>query len=96
MPSLQQIKKVLQAIKPELSAKYFVSAIGIFGSTARGDHHPDSDIDLLVEFNRPVGIEFIDLASYVEHHLQHKVDLVSKAGIKPKYLSQIEKEVVYV
>lgn len=96
MPSLQQIKKILQDIKPELSSKYFVSAIGIFGSTVRGDHHHDSDIDLLVAFDRPIGIAFIDLADYVEHRLQHKVDLVSKAGIKPKYLKQIEKEVVYV
>lgn len=53
-------------------------------------------MDILVEFNRPIGLEFIDLAEELEQILQIKVDLVSKKGIKKKYLKSIETELAYV
>jgi predicted nucleotidyltransferase len=54
------------------------------------------DIDILVEFRKPIGIEFIDLADELEEILKLKVDLVSKKGIKDKYLKSIETELEYV
>ncbi len=57
---------------------------------------PTSDIDIIVDFNQPVGIEFIDLAEYIELQLQKKVDLVSRKGVKDKYFKAIEQEIVYV
>lgn len=84
-------------IKPILIDKYHVSEIGLFGSIVRDDYSPiSSDIDILVDFNKPIGIEFIDLADFIETTLLKKVDLVSKKGIKNKYFLQIEREVVYV
>jgi predicted nucleotidyltransferase len=56
----------------------------------------NSDIDILVEFTKPVGIEFIDLADELEKMLKSKVDLVSKNGIKPKYYEAIKKDLIYV
>lgn len=53
-------------------------------------------MDILVEFNRPIGIEFIDLAEELEQILQIKGDLVSKKGIKIKYFKSIETELAYV
>ncbi len=96
MKNLASITKVLSAIKPELERRFHVSAIGVFGSYARGDQKPDSDIDIIVDFNRSVGVEFIDLADYIEGKLESPVDLVSRKGIKHGYLESIEKDVAYV
>ena len=96
MRQLAEIKEILKQLKPELAQRFHVQTIGLFGSIVRDDFSADSDIDIIVDFNRPVGIEFIDLADYVEQQLQNKVDLVSKKGIKDKYYKAIEREIVYV
>ena len=82
---------------PILVDKYHISSIGLFGSVVRDDFSPtQSDIDIIVDFSQPVGIEFIDVAELLEQTLKKKVDLVSKNGIKDKYYAQIEPEIVYV
>ena len=96
MEQLSEIKQVLQQLKPELSRRFHVQTLGLFGSVVRDDFSPSSDIDIIVDFNRPVGIEFIDLAQYIEQQLQKKVDLVSRKGVKDKYFKAIEQEIVYV
>ena len=96
MSSLIEIKQVIQALKPELLDRYKVSSIGLFGSVVRDDFSPSSDIDIIVDFTGPIGIEFIDLADYIERKLQKKVDLVSRKGIKDRYFKAIEREIVYV
>lgn len=96
MSDLESIKSTLLGLKPELSKRYSVSAIGLFGSVVRDDFNANSDIDILVDFDGPIGIGFIALADELEKELNHKVDLVSKAGIKDKYFKEIESEIVYV
>ncbi len=96
MNKLGEIKRTLEQLKPELAHKFHVQSIGLFGSVVRDDFSAHSDIDIIVDFNRPVGIEFIDLAEYMEQRLQRKVDLVSRKGIKDKYYKVIEQEIVYV
>jgi len=96
MEQLSEIKQVLQQLKPELSKRFHVQSLGLFGSVVRDDFSPSSDIDIIVDFNQPVGIEFIDLAEYIEQRLQKKVDLVSRRGVKDKYFKAIEREIVYV
>ncbi len=96
MEQFAEIERVLKQLKPELAQKYHVHTIGLFGSIVRNDFSASSDIDILVDFDRPIGIEFIDLANYIEATLHHKVDLVSRNGIKEKYYKAIEKEIVYV
>ena len=86
----------LQQIKPYLQQEYAVKRVGLFGSTARGAHTDSSDVDILVEFERPVGVEFIDLSYLLERELNRKVDVVSRKGIKDKYFKEIEKDIVYV
>ena len=76
--------------------RFHVSSIGFFGSVVRNDFTDKSDVDIVVDFNRPVGIEFIDLAEYLELKLNRKIDLVSRKGIKEKYFQVIEREIVYV
>ena len=96
MKNHTQIRKILVNHKPRLLKKYHLKAIGVFGSITRNQQTDQSDIDILVEFKKPVGVEFIDLAEELEKILEVKVDLVSKKGVKPGYLKSIEKELTYV
>ncbi len=96
MTALTSIKQILTQLKPELTQKFFVNSIGLFGSIVRDDFTDESDIYIIVDFSKPVGIEFIDLANYIETKLNKKVDLVSKNGVKPKYFNQIESDIVCV
>ncbi len=96
MTELDSIRQILTQLKPELTQRFFVDSIGLFGSIVRDDFSPTSDIDIIVDFSKPVGVEFIDLADYIEAKLKKKVDLVSKKGLKPKYLQQIQSEIIYV
>jgi hypothetical protein len=96
MRDLSCIKSTLAALKPELEKRFHVKSIGIFGSATRSDFTPESDVDIIVDFNQPIGIKFIDLAEFLENKLAVKVDLVTKNGIKPEYYTLIELEIVYV
>jgi uncharacterized protein len=53
-------------------------------------------LDIIVEFDGKIGIRFIDLAEELENLLKIKVDLVSKKGLKDKYLSSISSDLLYV
>jgi len=97
MSYLEEIRTNLKALKPELSNKFHVNTIGLFGSIVRDDFsNTTSDIDIIVDFSRPVGVEFIEMADYLENVFHRKVDLVSRKGIKPPYYAAIEKEIMYV
>ncbi|MEO7769180.1 MAG: nucleotidyltransferase domain-containing protein [Ferruginibacter sp.] len=96
MTDLTSIKNTLTLLKPELTKKFFVNSIGLFGSVVRDDFNESSDIDIIVDFSKPIGIEFIDLADFIESKLRKKVDLVSKNGVKTKYFQQIQSEIIYV
>lgn len=92
----QKIKELLFAIKPELFKRYPISRLAIFGSVARNETTPLSDVDILVEFNKPIGFQFFNLAKELENYLQMPVDLVSRNGIKPSYFAEIEPDLMYV
>lgn len=96
MQSLDELRRAIASCRGELFGRFPIKSLAVFGSFARGDQTPDSDIDLLVEFDQPVGIEFIDLADRLEALLNRRVDLVSRRGIKPKYLDRIKPELEYV
>jgi predicted nucleotidyltransferase len=93
---LAAVKNTLTRLKPELQKKYPIATLGLFGSIVRDDFTANSDIDMIVEFNGKIGIEFITLADELEGILNRKVDLVSRGGIKQKYLDVIELQIVYV
>ena len=69
MKELTHIKQILRKLKPELMGKFHVSSIGLFGSIVRNDFIASSDIDIIVDFSKPIGIEFIDLANLIEKNL---------------------------
>lgn len=96
MLAVKEILKTLSDLKPELTSRYGVRTLGLFGSIARGDFSALSDIDIIVDFHKPIGVEFIDLANLLEHTLRRKVDLVSRNGVRPAYFQAIEREILYV
>src|SRR5690349_13355035 len=97
MSPIESVQQILLQVKPELVRKYHVKSIGLFGSIVRDDYVASkSDVDIIVEFSRPVGIEFIDLADFLELKIKHKVDLVSRNGIKGSLYNAIEPEIIYV
>jgi predicted nucleotidyltransferase len=96
MNFLETILSDLKNLKPELSSKYYVDNIGLFGSITRNDFNDSSDIDIIVDFRKPVGIEFIDLADYLEKRFKRKVDLISKNGLRQNFYEAIKNEILYV
>ena len=74
-----------------------VKRLGVFGSFVRGEHRPDSDIDLVVEFEpgRKTFDAFVALAFYLEDILQHKVELITTDSLSPYLGPHILKEVEY-
>ena len=96
MYSAEQIVNILKGQKKELEKKYPISELALFESYARGDNHEQSDIDILVDFNGRIGIEFITFAHELEDLFKTKVDLVSRKGIKPYYLPFVEQNLIHV
>jgi predicted nucleotidyltransferase len=82
--------------KKSLFQKYPIKELAIFGSYAREEQSPKSDLDVLVEFHSRVGSEFIELGDELEELLGIKVDLVSKNGIKPRYFERIKENILYI
>ena len=78
-----------------LKEKYPLETNGLFGSCSRDEQSESSDIDLIVSFKRPVGMEIIDLSFELEDILKRKIDLVTTKGIKPKYLEAIKQDILY-
>jgi predicted nucleotidyltransferase len=100
MLTRKEIVQVLREDYPYLAAEYGVKRIGLFGSYAKGTHDETSDIDLVVEFERSIGLKFIDLSDYLERLLGQRVDLLTPAGIQDiriDYIAQgIQESIVYV
>jgi uncharacterized protein len=88
---------ILHAHRQELADSYHVASLSLFGSVARGEARPDSDVDLLVEFSRPVGLfEFIGLQQRLDAILGCKVDLGTPRSLKPRIEEQVLKEAIHV
>ena len=86
--SREDVLRTLERETPHLHARFGVVRLALYGSFARGDARPDSDVDLLVELSRPLGLQFVALAEYLETALGRKVDLATfdafrSAGLKP-------------
>lgn len=95
MTSVDEILEVLRECLPEIREKYGITSIGVFGSYARGEAGPESDIDIIIELGRPIGWELVELSDYLESRLQHPVDLVIKRSLNPLIRDAILAEVQY-
>ena len=91
-----QVLELLRAHRTEITI-HGVKSLALFGSVARDEAGPESDIDLLVEFSRPVGLfQFIDLKQYLEGLLGCPVDLGTPNSLKPRLKDHVIQEAIYV
>ncbi|PMP61598.1 MAG: nucleotidyltransferase [Hydrogenobaculum sp.] len=97
MKTLEDLEDMLKQNKHYLKDEYFVKQISIFGSYVKGKQRKNSDLDILVEFERPISlIRFIKLEKYLSKLLGIKIDLVVKKSLKPYIKNQVLKEAVPV
>jgi uncharacterized protein len=97
MKTLQEIESVLRSSWAELQERYGVDALYIFGSFVRNEQSEQSDVDLLVEYTRPVSLfDVIDTELYLSDLLGMRVDLVLKRSIRPEIRDSVLKEAVAV
>lgn len=82
MKTKDEIIRTLRENVPKLASEYGVQRIALFGSYARGTAVEQSDIDLVVEFERPIGFRFVELADLLEDLLGSSVNLLTPAGIE--------------
>ena len=92
----EEILKLLSQNKNQLENRFKVRRMALFGSYARGDQKPESDVDILVDIDPSVGLEFVTLAEQIEQLLELPVELVSSRAIKPNKLKYIEQDLIYV
>ncbi len=76
--------------------RYLVRDLAIFGSYARGDQRPDSDLDILVDVDSSIGLGFVELADHLEKTLGLRVDLVSSRALKPRMREAIQRDLIHV
>ena len=98
MKTMLTSEDVLQLIREQadhLKNRFAVQKIGLFGSMVRGESRPDSDLDVLVEFDVPSFDHYMDLKFYLEDLFKRPVDLVTVASLKPKLRENILREVRY-
>lgn len=97
MTKIEQIRSILSDHKKELNRKYYVKEMGLFGSYIRGEQRINSDVDILIEFSKPIGmLKFVRLEGYLSQLCKAKIDLVMKSALKPKIGESILREVIYV
>ncbi len=92
-----EVLSTLRAQQAELHARFGVTRLTLFGSVARDEAGQDSDVDLLVEFDRPVGLfRFIELQNHLEGLLGCGVDLGPPQSLKPRIRDRVLAEAVRV
>ena len=95
---LARVLRTLRAHMPDLTARYPIQSLGIFGSYVRGDATTSSDLDVLVELkaNARIGYGFIGIQNDLSDLLGVQVDLIEKKTLKPRILQNVLKEVIYI
>jgi uncharacterized protein len=100
MTTKKRVLKLLRNKRSYLSSEFNVKKTGIFGSYAKGSPGDSRDIDIIVEFNGPVGFKFMELTEYLESLLGKKVDVLTHAGLQgirvPRVARSIEENILYI
>jgi len=96
MGTLQDILSTLRSERDRLFDKHALTSMAVFGSAARGEQGPDSDVDIMVEFDTTKDYDFLELAEELQELLKRKVDLVVRKGVRPWYMATIERDLRYV
>ncbi|ASB48158.1 nucleotidyltransferase family protein [Alkalitalea saponilacus] len=91
-----EILSKLSELKPVLYKEYSVKKIGLFGSYSDDSNTIDSDIDILIELEKPIGWKFFSLELYLEKIFNKKIDLVTKNALKEQIRDDILNQVDFV
>lgn len=96
MKTKDECMAALKQFKEECASRYGIRSIGLFGSVARGDNRPDSDVDVFVELEEPDPFVMFDIREALQSILGCKVDLVRlRQGLRSLLLKRIEQDGVY-
>lgn len=90
-----RLLQLLSAVVPDMRERFGVRRIGIFGSTARDEAGPESDVDVLVEFEDPAFDRYMDLKFYLEDLFGRPCDLVLDESLKDSLRDSVRREVLY-
>jgi predicted nucleotidyltransferase len=95
---IQAVLEQLRTIQPELRQRFGVSGLWVFGSYVRGEANEESDLDVLVEFDRSgmTLLRFIELEMFIGDNLGRKIDLVQRSALRPNLKSAILAEAIAV
>ena len=97
MKTFEEIKEVLQKHKEEFREQYGLKGIGVFGSYIKGEQKEKSDLDILIELDKPIGfVRFMRLESALSKLLGVRVEMVTRKALKPHIGKRILQEVKYV
>ncbi|MFN8179696.1 MAG: nucleotidyltransferase family protein [bacterium] len=96
MKTTQEVVSILRQARPQLSRRFGVTRLALFGSYARGEQRDESDVDVLVEAEPSIGLRFVDLADEIETLLGIRTEVVSRRAISPAHWVLIEKELLDV
>lgn len=96
MLTRKDIEIKLKQMMPELADKFHVSKIGYFGSFAANQQNENSDLDLIVEFSKPIGWRFFTLEQFLEQSIGIPIDLVTKNALKDRIKESILNQVQYI
>lgn len=89
----EKVIEILRKEMPYCVSEYGVKRIGLFGSYAKGTSTQGSDIDIVVEFERPIGLRFMEFAEYLENLLGATVDILTPAGIESIRIDQVARNI---
>jgi predicted nucleotidyltransferase len=98
MKTIEEIKRILKEHREGIRKKYGVVIVGVFGSYVKGEQNETSDVDIIVELERPIGLKFYELWEYLENILGIKVDVLTLSALKQKSFlwENIKEDIVYV
>jgi len=98
MKTIEEIERILKEHREGIKEKYGVVIVGVFGSYARGEQRETSDVDIIVELERPIGLKFYELCDYLENILGIEVDVLTLSALKQKTLlwESVKEDIVYV
>lgn len=95
---MKRIGEIIALLKEEqqtLAKKYHIQTLGVFGSVSRGGQTLASDVDIVVECDPPLGLEFAELIRELEALLATRVDVVTRSSLKPDFWKRIERDMIY-
>lgn len=95
MDERERVVGLLRELKPTLAQRYRVRGLALFGSLARGSESPDSDVDILADFEDNADLlDMVGLANYLEDELARRVDVIPRRALRPELRDQVLAEMV--